>query len=56
MANTQGALDAYLTVVKSSLEAAFCLNNFDSQLVERHNKPEVEILSVVMFGEQFSDF
>merc|ERR1711881_356718 len=45
MANTMGALDAYLTVVKTSLEAAFCLNNFDSQLVERHNKPEVEMLS-----------
>merc|ERR1712137_1281224 len=39
MANT---LRPYLNCVRSSLEAAMCLQNFASQEVERHNKPEVE--------------
>merc|ERR1712173_154995 len=29
--------------VKRTLEAAMCLENFSSQKVERHNKPEIEI-------------
>lgn len=29
--------------VRSSLTAALCLFNFASQVVERHNKPEVEV-------------
>jgi actin related protein 2/3 complex subunit 4 len=29
--------------VRSTLDAALCLRNFPSQLVERHNKPEVEV-------------
>ena len=32
----------YLTAVRSTLEAAMCLENFSSQLVERHNKPQIE--------------
>ena len=32
----------YLSAVRSTLEAAMCLENFSSQLVERHNKPQVE--------------
>eukprot|EP01100_Stratorugosa_tubuloviscum_P003734 TRINITY_DN1900_c0_g2_i1.p1 TRINITY_DN1900_c0_g2~~TRINITY_DN1900_c0_g2_i1.p1 ORF type:complete len:170 (+),score=81.78 TRINITY_DN1900_c0_g2_i1:64-573(+) len=35
-------LKPYLNAVKSTLTAAICLQNFPSQLVERHNKPEVE--------------
>mmetsp|Transcript_53849 Transcript_53849/g.122749 ORF Transcript_53849/g.122749 Transcript_53849/m.122749 type:complete len:171 (+) Transcript_53849:198-710(+) len=40
MSNT---LRPYLNCVRASLDAAFCLRNFPSQTVERHNKPEVEI-------------
>jgi len=39
MSNT---LKPYLNAVKATLTAALCLENFASQLVERHNKPEVE--------------
>ena len=31
--------------MRSSLTAAMCLENFESQMVERHNKPEVEVRS-----------
>jgi actin related protein 2/3 complex subunit 4 len=31
-----------LNAVRSSLTAALCLENFASQVVERHNTPEVE--------------
>ena len=33
----------YLNTVRSTLDAALCLRNFPSQVVERHNKPEVEV-------------
>ncbi|KAL0268751.1 UNVERIFIED_CONTAM: hypothetical protein PYX00_010573 [Menopon gallinae] len=36
-------LRPYLTAVKHTLTAAMCLDNFSSQVVERHNKPEVEV-------------
>ncbi|TPX39971.1 hypothetical protein SeMB42_g01134 [Synchytrium endobioticum] len=39
MSNT---LRPYLAAVRSTLTAAMCLENFSSQVVERHNKPEVE--------------
>ncbi|KAI9596691.1 hypothetical protein BDF19DRAFT_438328 [Syncephalis fuscata] len=39
MSNT---LRPYLAAVRSTLTAALCLENFSSQVVERHNKPEVE--------------
>jgi hypothetical protein len=29
--------------VKRTLQAAMCLENFSSQKVERHNKPEIEV-------------
>ncbi|KAJ8954196.1 hypothetical protein NQ318_005791 [Aromia moschata] len=35
-------LKPYLTAVRHTLTAAMCLDNFSSQVVERHNKPEVE--------------
>ncbi|XP_039254249.1 actin-related protein 2/3 complex subunit 4 [Styela clava] len=38
-------LKPYLNAVKSTLTAATCLQNFNSQVVERHNKPEVEVRS-----------
>lgn len=33
----------YLNCVRTTLNAALCLRNFPSQIVERHNKPEVEV-------------
>ncbi|XP_064605129.1 actin-related protein 2/3 complex subunit 4 [Liolophura sinensis] len=36
-------LQPYLSAVRHTLTAAMCLQNFDSQVVERHNKPEVEV-------------
>ncbi|KAK2158023.1 hypothetical protein LSH36_178g00015 [Paralvinella palmiformis] len=36
-------LRPYLTAVRHTLTAALCLENFSSQVVERHNKPEVEV-------------
>uniref|UniRef100_A0A8C5Q9W0 Actin-related protein 2/3 complex subunit 4 n=1 Tax=Leptobrachium leishanense TaxID=445787 RepID=A0A8C5Q9W0_9ANUR len=38
-------LRPYLSAVRSTLEVAVCLENFSSQVVERHNKPEVEVRS-----------
>ena len=35
-------LKAYLDAVRATLTAAMCHTNFASQVVERHNKPEVE--------------
>ncbi|KAI5960722.1 PRP40 [Candida margitis] len=40
------SLKPYLTAVRSSLTAAICLQDFSSQLVERHNRPEVEVTRV----------
>jgi hypothetical protein len=37
------ALAKYLKAIEVTLEAALCVRNFASQLVERHNKPEVEV-------------
>jgi actin related protein 2/3 complex subunit 4 len=39
MSNT---LKPYLNCVRATLTAALCVDNFPSQIVERHNKPEVE--------------
>jgi actin related protein 2/3 complex subunit 4 len=39
MSNT---LQPYLKAIRVTLEAALCIRNFASQVVERHNKPEVE--------------
>lgn len=36
-------LRPYLSAVRHTLSAAMCLQNFNSQVVERHNKPEVEV-------------
>jgi len=35
-------LRPYLNCVRSTVTAAMCLQNFGSQVIERHNKPEVE--------------
>ncbi|KAG8691349.1 Arp complex subunit [Ceratobasidium sp. 423] len=37
------ALRPYLAAVRATLTAAMTLENFSSQVVERHNKPEVEV-------------
>ncbi|TGZ66386.1 hypothetical protein CRM22_005370 [Opisthorchis felineus] len=37
------ALKPYLTAVRHTLHAALCVQNFPSQVVERHNKPEIEV-------------
>lgn len=34
-------LKPYLTAVRHTLTAAMCLTSFSSQVVERHDKPEV---------------
>ncbi|KAG9322934.1 hypothetical protein KVV02_003473 [Mortierella alpina] len=39
MSNT---LRPYLNAVRQTLKASMCLENFSSQVAERHNKPEVE--------------
>jgi len=36
------SLKSYLDAIRNTLEVAICLRNFASQVVERHNKPEVE--------------
>mgnify|MGYP002846744409 CR=1 FL=1 len=38
-----GALKSYLDCIKATLQAALCVENFASQIVERHNKPEIEV-------------
>ncbi|XP_067929079.1 actin-related protein 2/3 complex subunit 4-like [Watersipora subatra] len=38
-------LKPYLEAVRRTLHASMCLENFSSQVVERHNKPEVEVKS-----------
>lgn len=40
-----GALDSFLLVIRKTLTASLCITSFDSQLVERHNKPEIEVQS-----------
>ncbi|CAH8470364.1 unnamed protein product [Schistosoma intercalatum] len=37
------ALKPYLNAVRHTLNAALCVQNFSSQVVERHNKPEIEV-------------
>ena len=37
------ALKPYLDCIKVTLNAALCVENFASQIVERHNKPEIEV-------------
>ena len=36
------ASQSYLAAVRAQLTASICLQNFASQVVERHNKPEIE--------------
>mgnify|MGYP001800400970 FL=1 len=36
-------LKPYLDAVRKTLHASMCVENFSSQVVERHNKPEVEV-------------
>jgi len=43
MAKVAGNQAAYLQVIKDTLTASICLQNFASQRIERHNKPEVEV-------------
>uniref|UniRef100_A0A0R3PV65 Actin-related protein 2/3 complex subunit 4 n=1 Tax=Angiostrongylus costaricensis TaxID=334426 RepID=A0A0R3PV65_ANGCS len=38
-------LQPYLEAVRHTLQAALCLEQFSSQVVERHMKPEIEVLS-----------
>ncbi|KAK3101950.1 hypothetical protein FSP39_007576 [Pinctada imbricata] len=38
-------LKPYLNAIRHTLTAEMCIQNFDSQVVERHNKPEVEVKS-----------
>lgn len=38
-----GSQGLYLNAVRDTLTAVLCLQNFASQRIERHNKPEVEV-------------
>lgn len=38
-------LSTYIKQIRAELEKSLCLRNFASQLIERHNKPEVETRS-----------
>jgi hypothetical protein len=38
-------LRPYLNAVRSTILASLCIENFASQVIERHNKPEVEVQS-----------
>lgn len=40
---TNFALKPYLDVIRETLHASLCISNFASQIVERHNKPEIEV-------------
>ena len=37
------SLKPYLDCIRETLHAALCVSNFPSQIVERHNKPEIEV-------------
>lgn len=37
------AQKAYLNVIGNTLTATLCIQNFESRVTERHNKPEVEL-------------
>merc|ERR1712127_193884 len=41
--NMTSTLKPYLNAVKATLEASMCMQHFESRIVERHNKPEVEV-------------
>ncbi|XP_063405344.1 actin-related protein 2/3 complex subunit 4 isoform X1 [Mytilus trossulus] len=45
MSDQSATLKPYLNAIKHTLTAAICVQNFNSQVVERHNKPEVEVKS-----------
>jgi actin related protein 2/3 complex subunit 4 len=36
-------LKPYLKAVRATLQASMCMQHFESRVVERHNKPEVEV-------------
>ena len=36
-------IKSYVQAIRSTLEVVLCLRDFPSELVEKHNKPEVEI-------------
>ncbi|ELK34347.1 Actin-related protein 2/3 complex subunit 4 [Myotis davidii] len=41
-------LRPYLSAVRATLQAALCLENFSSQVVERHNKPEADEIEKIL--------
>lgn len=45
MSDRGGALQPYLMVIRKTLQAALCISHFDSMVVERHTKPEIEMQS-----------
>ena len=42
-ATAMDTLRPYMQCIEATLNAALCTRQFPSQLVERHNKPEVEL-------------
>jgi len=37
----------YTNCIRATISAAMCIENFASQIIERHNKPEVEAKCVI---------
>ncbi|CAJ0578481.1 unnamed protein product, partial [Mesorhabditis spiculigera] len=42
-ARMSSTLTPYLDAVRATLQAAFCLEQFSSNRIERHDKPEIEV-------------
>ena len=36
-------IKGYIDAIEKTLESVLCLRNFPSELVEKHNKPEIEM-------------
>ena len=49
-------LQSYLNVEQAMLQAALCLEDFSSQIVEQHNWPEVEVRSILTRSFRKSSF
>eukprot|EP00825_Cyclidium_porcatum_P005035 TRINITY_DN123_c0_g3_i1.p1 TRINITY_DN123_c0_g3~~TRINITY_DN123_c0_g3_i1.p1 ORF type:complete len:186 (-),score=30.14 TRINITY_DN123_c0_g3_i1:260-817(-) len=43
ISSQQSTLEAYINAIKASLDVALCLRDFPSEIVEKDNKPEVEL-------------
>lgn len=49
-------LQSHLSVEQAMLQAALCLEDFSSQIVEQHNRLEVEVRSILTHSFRKSSF